>query len=314
MAMHNAHMIWHFFVGYGTHFTIIPPAPPPPVLTPHMSSDTLLGVCIKADPAPTDLGMGGQPLIARGSDSGLVVPHYAVNSLLPIIIAFGGSKVMFGSSKVKIAAMSGSKDCGCCVPPFVPFSMNLACNDPCSYPSDYVVAPNTVEVGMTLGDILGGVISMAVDIGFSWVCGQLAGKLSNAMGNMVGRLMANEAAERAFFDYAAEFGENWIAKAAAQTARSEAGEQAAKWLEEAVMGKAVDSAVQEWITKPLVESVAKPVGAGLMGDPGSGDPTEAGQSLGHNATGEGGNPADPPVYDSDNPGSNPNVNVDDDAW
>ena len=204
--MHNSHVIFHFFVGYGSHWTIVPPAPPPPVLTPHVSTDTLFGLSIKCDYAPTDLAIGGLPLVARGSDSGFVVPHYAVNSLLPIVIAFGGSKVMFGSSKVKIAAKSGAKDCGCCVPPCVPLSINLACNDPCSYPSDFVVAPNTVEVGMSFGDILGGVISTAVDIGFSWLVGQAAGKMSQGLGNLAGRVMANEAAEKAFFEFAEEFG------------------------------------------------------------------------------------------------------------
>ena len=84
-------------------------------------------------------------------------------------------------------------------------------------------------------------------------------------------------------------------------------------MEETLLGRGVDSAVQEFVTKPLVEAVGKPLGAGVLGDDNvnsSSDPVQAGMDLGRGGPETG----DPPVYDTDNPGSNPNVNVDDDVW
>ena len=101
--MHNAHMIAHGFIGFGAHKGLIGIAPS---TLPHISIDTLLGLSIKAKYSKTELGVGGWQLVARGNDSGYVVPHFSIpmaNALLPLTIALGSSKVMFGASKVKIS-------------------------------------------------------------------------------------------------------------------------------------------------------------------------------------------------------------------
>jgi len=321
--MHNAHMIAHGFLGYGTHVAWLPPAPvptPPPGI-PHISVTTLLNLTMKAKYSPTELGMGGIPLVARGNDSQFFVPHFSIpmnNTLLPLTISLGGSKVMFGSSKVKIN-VGGAQDCGCCLPPFVPFSMNLACNDPCSYPSDYVIAPNTVEVGMTLGDVIGGVVSMAVDVAVSWAAGQLASGITRGVGGAIaGNILGREAGERAFYEAAGEFGENWIASAARETAQQQFAKEALEALDASLAGTYATAWVNELITKPLVGEGVNPLASGLLGgepgtEGGTSDPVEAGQQLGHSGE-DPGSSADPPIYDTSDPESNPNVNIDDDAW
>ncbi len=300
MTMHNAHMLLQGFIGYGTHFAILPPVPPPSLI-PHISASSLAGLLTKAKYSTTELGMGGIPLVARGSDSGLVVPHISIpptNTLLPVHIAFGSSKVMFGSSKVKINA-GGAQDCGCCLPPFIPFSQNLACNNPCNYPSDYVIAPNTVEVGMTLGDFVGGFISMAVDIGVSWVVGKVAGGLNKAAANSMARRISST--------YAMEFWENVAdgvtPKFAAMAAKYASNQFVSRWLGQNVAGSLLDNAVQEWVTKPAVEGLMKQVT----------DPTEAAQDVAHTEAGERPAGGDPPIYGTDNVDP-AYVNQDDDWW
>ncbi len=312
MTMHNAHLAVHVFVGFGMHKVLTVPPVPPPALLPHVSGTTIINLMAKAKVATRELGWGGIPLVGRENDAQYGVPHLTIpmappNSLLTLTILMGSSKVMFGSSKVKIMA-PGETDCGCCIPPAVPLSINLACNDPCNLPSDYVVAPNTVEVGMTLGDILAGVVSTVVDIGFSWAVGKIAGKLNGAVTGVFARyVLGNKAATEAFFDYAGEFGENWIARAAASTARAEVAEAFAKTLEGQV-GEHVMGAIGEWITKPLVQSAADPLAAGLLGSPGAGT-GQAADSLGRAAAGEP-TPHGGQVYSTDHP----DAHTDDSIW
>jgi hypothetical protein len=185
MTMHFAHMIAHFFVGYGTHTTLLPGAPPVPGITPHLSAFTLLGLTINAKYSPTVLGMGGIPLCGRGNDSGFFVPHLdlgGTSALLPIVIPLGSSKIMFGSSKTKALMNDNStKDVGCCLIPYYPAWLNQACNDPLNYPSDAVCSPNTVMVGMTVGDVVGGFADIAFDAALSYL-------LSSAGGGIASRL------------------------------------------------------------------------------------------------------------------------------
>jgi len=204
MSWHNAHLILHGFIGIGSHKAIIPPAVVP-VIVPHISVDTLLGLTIKAKYSKTELGPANIPLVARGNDSGYLVPHFSIpmnNVLLPLTIALGGSKVLFGSSKTLISVDGTAQQCGCCVFPVIPLSLNMACNDPCSYPGDVVIAPNTVEVGMTLGDIIMGIVSALIDVAVSFGMGKLCGGLSGTVSNAICRRVA----QRQFFELAADFG------------------------------------------------------------------------------------------------------------
>jgi hypothetical protein len=305
--MHNAHMLLQGFIGFGYHVALVPPPITPPALFPHISASTLAGVLIKAKYSATELGMGGIPLVARGNDSGLILPHISIpptNTLLPVHIAFGGSKVMFGSSKVKINA-GGAQDCGCCVPPCVPISVNLACNNPCNYPSDLVIAPNTVEVGMTPGDIMGGIISTLIDIGISYAVGKAAGGINGATANFIGRRFT-EAGSNAFTrEFLEASGDGVGRKFSEMLGRAASNGIVQNWMGNTATGQLLDNAVQEWVTKPLVDSVVNAP---------AGDLSQRGQDLSHLSAGEDlSDGGDPPIYGTDNV-DREYVNIDDDWW
>ena len=205
MTFHNAHLSAHPFVGLGTHSSIHPP-PLAPGIYPHISGSTLLGLTIKAKFSKKEFGPGGFNLMARGNDSGYFVTHVSIpatNFLLAVIIPLGSSKIMFGSSKVHIHVDGKAEHCGCCVFPIVPLSLNMSCNDPCSYPSDRVIAPNTIEVSMTLGDILMGIASAVMDVAVSFVVGKAAGGVS---GSAFKTLARRHIGQQVFWELAGDLG------------------------------------------------------------------------------------------------------------
>ncbi len=129
--MHVAHLWAHTFVGIGTHTSVNPPAVVP-VITPHISMDTLLGYTIKAKVSKTVLGPYGIALVGQGNDSGFIVPHISIpptNVLLPLIIAFGSSKPMFAASTVKIDVDGQGLATAVVAIPCNFVSINQACND-----------------------------------------------------------------------------------------------------------------------------------------------------------------------------------------
>jgi hypothetical protein len=182
--MHCAHVTIHGFIGAGFHDAVNPPLPAVVPFTPHVSMQTLLGLTIKAKWSKTVIGPFGFQLLGKDNDSGLMVPHIAIpptNVLVPIVIAFGGSKVMFGASTVKLDVDGAGVPMGACLLPFVPLSKNQACNQPLNLPTDNVIGPNTVMVGLTLGDVVGGVVNIVVDMGVSFALGKLGGGISDSI-------------------------------------------------------------------------------------------------------------------------------------
>jgi len=182
--MHCAHLTIHGFIGAGFHDAIFPPAPAVVPFTPHVSMQTLLGLTIKAKWSKTVIGPFGFQLIGKDNDSGLLVPHISIpppNALVPIVIAFGGSKVMFGASTVKINVDGAGVPCGACLIPYAPLSRNQACNQPLNLPSDNVIGPNTVMVGLTLGDVVGGVVNIVIDCGISFILGKAGSAFSSSV-------------------------------------------------------------------------------------------------------------------------------------
>ena len=180
--MHHAHLTIHGFIGAGFHDAIFPPAPAVVPFTPHVSMQTLLGLTIKAKWSKTVIGPFGFQFIGKDNDSGMVLPHISIpppNALVPIVIAFGGSKVMFGASTVKVDVDGAGVPMGACLLPYVPLSRNQACNQLMNLPSDNVIAPNTVFVGLTLGDVIGGVVNIVIDMGVSFALGALGNGISD---------------------------------------------------------------------------------------------------------------------------------------
>ncbi|MGA9574593.1 MAG: hypothetical protein WBS20_11675 [Lysobacterales bacterium] len=187
--MHVAHLIAHSYIGMGSHNALYPPLVVP-AIAPHVSMDTLLGLTINAKYTTTVIGPFGFQFIQQGNDSGFVVPHIAIpppSVLVPVVIAFGGSKPMFAASTVKMQGKPVSAG----MIPYNFVSINQACNDPCNYPSDMVICPNSVLVGLTLGDFLGGLISIAVDCAISAIANKIGGAVAEGiMSKIAARLAA----------------------------------------------------------------------------------------------------------------------------
>jgi hypothetical protein len=310
MSFHNAHMVVHPFVGYGQHVSTAPPfpGPPPPVgMLPHVSGTTVANLHIKAKIATSVLGMGGFPLVARGTDAGFVVPHNSIppgNGFLAIIIGLGSSKIMFGSSTVKIAVGGAGEDCGACIPPMVPFSLNLGCNEPISLPTDAVVAPNTVEVMMTFGDIIGGILDMALDIAISWIASKVGGAFNNWVQGLGARFLAggSQAWSQVYWRELAEGMDDVGARILADAARREFVQESVEALSQSTVGKAAVDIVNETITKPLLlDPWTKPASE----QPG----TEAREAADGPAQ-----PGNPPIHDTNDLNESSGVQTDDSIW
>lgn len=223
--MHNAHLHMHTFIGIGTHKALIPPSVVP-VILPHISMDTLLGLTIKAKYSKTVIGPLFNSMIGKENDSGMIVPHISIpptNALLPIIILFGSSKVMFTASTVVMDVDGASTPVAAACFPFVPLSLNQQCNDPCNYPCDLVISPNTVVVGLTAGDILGGIAGIVIDVGISAIANYLGGKIADGLFEHIGGPIAAYANR--------ELAESIIAAGASGTAKDVAREIAENVLE-----------------------------------------------------------------------------------
>lgn len=178
-----AHLRYHGFIGIGIHDGIIISVPPVPAKLPCISFHLLNGTCLGCLPSerwwdsspgsdsfePT-LGPGDIAFMGRTNDAGFIVPHVSIppnNSLLPLTIAFGGSISLLGASSVKmnthnIIFQNSEADMSCSLFPFW-LSLNLGCSDPVPIPSDIVITPNTVEVGVEWADILAAVIDLAIE-------------------------------------------------------------------------------------------------------------------------------------------------------
>ena len=203
--MFNAHLTVHTYIGPGSHKALVPPSVVPEIIL-HIAADTLLGLTIGAKYSKTVIGPCGFQFIGKGNDSGLVVPHISIpptNLLLPITIAFGISKPMFSASKVHIDVDGAGTPLAACCNPWLPLSLNQACNDPCNYPSDIVIAPNSVVVGLTLADIVGGVIHIALDSAISAILNWASGHASKWLIHKIGGPIASRLAAK----YASELAE-----------------------------------------------------------------------------------------------------------
>lgn len=186
--MHVAHLTAHSYIGAGSHMAVYPPVPTA-VLTMHIAMDTLLGLTIGAKWSKTVIGPFGFQFIGAGNDSGFVVPHIAVpppNVLIPVIIGFGGSKPMFSASTVLIDVDGAGLPMSAVAIPYNFVSINQACNDPCNYPSDMVISPNTVVVGLTLGDYVAGVANIAIDCIISAFANKVGGGVAEGIMNKIG--------------------------------------------------------------------------------------------------------------------------------
>ena len=260
--MHVAHLTAHSFIGMGSHMAVYPPAPAA-VMAPHVSMDTLLGLMISAKWSKTVIGPFGFQFIGQGSDSGFVVPHIAIpppSVLVPVVIAFGGSKPMFSASTVHIDVDGSSLPMSAGMIPFNFVSINQACNDPCNYPSDMVISPNTVVVGLTLGDMIAGFVNIAIDCIVSAIANKIGGDVAEAVLSRLATRIAAASLREVTETLTRYFGQ----ETAERLTRDAIGEIA-----EGIMNRPFTRMVQETVGKLIEGQVGNAVDAysGALGMP-----------------------------------------------
>jgi hypothetical protein len=155
-------------VSLDIHQCIIPPSPTPfPLPYGHISflGHGLLSQKAKYSGSAETLAKGPvttlniQPML-QGTCCGFFDVHLGnlANVLYPIMVVFSSSKSLFVSGSVQI---NGSPTAAAVL---VIMNTNLNCNFPVSLPNGVVYAFSTVQVGLSIGDILAGVISGALQM------------------------------------------------------------------------------------------------------------------------------------------------------
>ena len=181
---------------------IAPPAPPVPFKSSTMSlwlsaSTTHYGI---GDPPVPDVIICGEPAVSKGADSKYLRPHVVVVGVIPpnvqvgpivdlgfiiLVIAVGCTKPIWGPRSVQASAKSVAV---IAIPysPFCPFNQ-LICSDPCDMPIGVSLQmPSSVFVGMSLGDYLACMVSIAADMLLSFILNLLFGGLE-FLGTFIGK-------------------------------------------------------------------------------------------------------------------------------
>ncbi len=178
-------------IGADMHKTVPPPVPVPP-FAPHVvvwgegwSQKTGFMWALANSKAASPESAVTKPVqlcwgyaVGRGHDAGPHPGHIWPNILLPLILLGSGSKSEFASGTVK------HKQGNIAVAVAYAVNMNLDCQDfPIPpLPTGFVMAMfSTVEAGFTLGDFLGGLFAMLVDMAITWVSGLAVALLSSAI-------------------------------------------------------------------------------------------------------------------------------------
>ena len=187
-----------FCVGAGVHNVILPPpAPSTPTPTPSVEIPTTMLWPPGFGVNQNKFSNGGSPVKHRGlwvvldgHDCGTLILDLTIppqpNIAYPTIWPFSARKPVFAASTVK---MNGTSVACAQTLGFPPIPL-MSCGDPVSTPSSWsmINAANTLQVGMTLGDFVAGivtiVVSVATDYAFSLIpfpSGFLGTALSNSL-------------------------------------------------------------------------------------------------------------------------------------
>lgn len=188
--MHNLLRQWHVMIGCDFHNEVtatIPPVPAP--MIPHVAGHVMNGWWLAATTEETVKALGTK-IILRDSDISAGIPHvpippYPPCALLLLIIPMSGSKCYFGPSSV----LAGGKPIACAL--IIVVNINLNCADPCGMPLNVVITWGNVVCGMSIGDILGGLLAMGIDAAItfafnrlgSWLGAKFLGKIINPFFN-----------------------------------------------------------------------------------------------------------------------------------
>jgi hypothetical protein len=211
------------------------PGPVPPVpFSPHIVTAALCigpwGI-LTGSPVPKVMDQFGITL-QKGTDIGPLVPHICVpippNLLTPIYIIGSASKSYFGVATVQVGGSPVA------VAVAMIMNINVNCGD-ISTPSGFVMAPNTVQAGMTLGDFLSGLVTAVVEGALQYGIGKAVGALGDAIAGKLFKaalVPVVDVAEAATLD---------AAKAALASGTSQLGSEMIKGAIGTVLGLAVGS-------------------------------------------------------------------------
>jgi hypothetical protein len=203
---------YHVMAGCDFHnevTAVIPPVSAP--MIPHVVGHVMQGWGITPTAIMTDTKVQalGTNVMQRDTDIGngiihVPIPPYPPCALLPVIIPFSGSKSYFGPSSVVAASAVAGAGGGDAKPiagaVLIVVNLNLNCADPCAMPLNVVIAWGNVVCGMTVGDILGGIIGMGIDAAITfafnklggWVGGKLLGKVTNVFFNKAAEALISQ--------------------------------------------------------------------------------------------------------------------------
>ena len=164
----------------------VPPPPPPTISYLHAECPVMLAHLpgLASHKFTSNIFHQGHQIAKDGHDCGKGIPHltHPPNSiLLPYHTIFSKRKIVFGASTVRInGSQTGLIDCsgGC---------LMLICADPLSLPVEWAPTnvSNTVYVGSTAGDIVGGwagiVTNAVIELIIFKVAGMTAHSLTKGM-------------------------------------------------------------------------------------------------------------------------------------
>jgi hypothetical protein len=193
--------------GMLTHNTLFPPAVPVP--TPALSVEMvafqkwLYGFVMNQNKLTTTVKHVGQGIVLSGHDCGMLIPDITppvfVNAWYAVCWPFSSRKITFAASTVK---MDG-QPVGCAQMGPVPLPM-MTCGDPVSAPTALFMFncfTSQVRVGMSLKDLMMGLleiaVSIAIDLIFEKVGGNSMGDVAKGYGRSVTRQGVREGAQEA---------------------------------------------------------------------------------------------------------------------
>lgn len=191
---------FHIMVGMDWHGEITAtPVPAPAPFTPHLVGMLLHGI-IPMGPSFTDRGKtvaNGMGIVQKGSDISWLIPHVPVPTWPPLVLAVlitsvgSGSKSYFGPASV----VAEKKPIAAAL---IPISTQIQLNcGTVPTPTGLVDADGTVVCGMTWGDILGGLVAMAVDCAVQAALNKLCSYAGNAAGNKVSNWVVKQIVQNA---------------------------------------------------------------------------------------------------------------------
>jgi len=175
----------HPMIGIDFHIPWPPGAPVPlTVPAPYATLSPMMGTGVTSKFTTTLFVDNMVPAMCKGTDIGPLIPHIGPPSTTLIIeILTSGSKSHFGPSYYHLKDQTGSP-ANPAVALLMSVNPNLNCGYPVPTPTGMVMALTTKALGLTWGDILAGLINMAVDTAFQAVLQKVGGMMGEAAGGV----------------------------------------------------------------------------------------------------------------------------------